>query len=71
MAVQGWMSGDTHPTARLVSDQTGDRYQVNAPSAQGLQVMPSLRLEYRTNNTGMTVELADEIGRGGSSPAST
>ena len=68
MAVQGWMSGDTHPTARLVSDQTGDRYQVNAPSAQGLQVMPSLRLEYRTNNTGMTVELADEIGRGGSSP---
>ena len=68
MAVQGWLSGDVNPTAHLVSDQTGDRYQVNAPSSKGLTLMPSLRLEYRSNNTGMTVELTDEIAHGASSP---
>jgi hypothetical protein len=68
MAVQGWLSGDVNPTAHLVSDQTGDRYQVNAPSSKGLSLMPSLRLEYRSNNTGMTVELTDEIAHGASSP---
>ena len=68
MAVQGWLSGDVNPTAHLISDQTGDRYQVNAPSSKGLTLMPSLRLEYRSNNTGMTVELTDEIAHGASSP---
>jgi hypothetical protein len=68
MAVQGWLSGDVNPTARLVSDQTGDRYEVNAPSYKGLTLLPSLRLEYRSNNTGLTVELMDGIAHGASSP---
>lgn len=68
MAIHNTLTGDVNPTARLVSDTSGDSYKVNAPAKSGMSFVPSLRIEYRTNNTGFTAEITDEFGKGGSSP---